>query len=359
MPRCWPLLVVLVFASSFLGAQQEMQVASSVPLPEIWKRMDYARSSCGGNGDFIAFLAASSAAELPHELVHIGANGAMLGYFDLHRTQGFENGAVKAVALDAAGRIVLLVRNMISSRTTKTDAEGRPRGVSFRMDRNSWVLTVDDKGGVLNKFSFDERLVMPLKFALFRSGNVLVSGDIQGQHGKLAPGAVIFSPAGVMLANLKLPIAAGGGPAAGSEVAQLQPLSGTADEVFIAHSGTEPYLLKVSADGTVGQKVMLPIPEDERAFVQKIAGHRAMASIAQAKLPASAEHTLPGAAGQKQFLDPFPGGAPAAGPDDSDHFLQYGERNLALRSGLHFRVLLKPFDNLTPQLVATRGGSAN
>src|SRR5215470_20056512 len=111
MSARWPWLVVFAFASSFLVAQQQMQVASSVPLPEIWKRIDYARSSCGGDGDFVALLAVSSAAELPHELVHIAANGALLGYFDLHRTPGFEHGTIQAVALDAAGRIVLLVRN--------------------------------------------------------------------------------------------------------------------------------------------------------------------------------------------------------------------------------------------------------
>lgn len=287
MSTRWPLLVVLVFASSFLSAQQEMQVRSSVPLQEIWKRIDYARSSCAGDGDFIALLTAGSG-QLPHELVHIAANGAILSYFDLHRSSGFENGTMKALALDAAGRIILLVRNVISSKITNTDAAGHPRGWIFQMDRNSWVLTVDDRGQVLNKFSFDERLVMPLGLALFRSGNILVLGNIQqGRHGELmAPNAVIFSSAGAMLANLKLPIAAGAGPSARTVVTQLQPLAGTADEVFIAHSGTEPYLVKVSADGTVGSKVMLAIPEDERAFVHKIAGHRAMAQIGPAKLPA-------------------------------------------------------------------------
>src|SRR5215472_19347737 len=263
MSARWPLLVVLAFATSFVVAQQQMQVASSVPLPEIWMRIDYARSSCGGGGDFVALLAVSSAAELPHELVHIGANGALLGYFDLHRTSGFENGTMRAVGLDAEGRIVLLVRNVISTRTTKTDAEGRPTGATFQMDRNSWVLTVDDKGQMLNKFSFDERLVMPLQFALFHSGNVLIFGQIeQGQHGELiAPDVVIFSPAGVTLVNLKLPLAAGRGPADWNAIAQLHPLASAADEIFIAHSGTEPYLLKVSADGTVGPKVMFAIPE--------------------------------------------------------------------------------------------------
>ena len=287
MSARWPLLVVLAFASSFLSAQQHMQVGSSVPLPEIWNRMDYARSSCGVDGDFIALLP-GGVAELPHQLVHIAANGAMLGHFDLHRTPGFENGAINGLALDAAGKSVLLVRNVASTKITKTDDEGRPRGAVFRFDHNSWVVTVDDKGQVLNKFSFDERVVVPLGFALFRSGNVLVLRQIhQGQHGELiAPGAVIFSPAGVMLVNLNLPISPRKWPAARDAVAQLHLLPGAADEVFVAHFGTEPYLLKVSADGTVGPKVMLAVPEDERAFVQKIAGHRAMAFIGQAKLPA-------------------------------------------------------------------------
>ena len=210
-----------------------------MPLPEIWNRIDYARSSCGGNGDFIGLVPGSGAAELPHELVHIAANGAMLGHFDLHRTPGFENGAIEALALDAAGRIVLLVRNVASSKITNTDDEGRPHDAVFSFDHNYWVLTVDDKGQVLTKFSFDDRLVMPVHFALFRSGNVVVLRSIrQGQHGELiAPGAAIFSPTGVMLANLNLPIAAGR-----DVVAQLQLLPGAADEVFISHFGTEAVL---------------------------------------------------------------------------------------------------------------------
>lgn len=44
-------------------------------------------------------------------------------------------------------------------------------------------------------------------------------------------------------------------------------------------SGDERFLLKVSADGTLGPKVKLMIPADERAYVKKIAGHRALALI--------------------------------------------------------------------------------
>ena len=160
-----------------------MQVVSSVPLPSIFTKMGNSQwASCSKNGDLILRLSTGTLAEMPHEMACISANGAMLGYFDLHRTRGFEKAAIQDAALDSAGRIVLLVRNLTDVHVTRTDEQGRPRGVSFGIDRTLWVLTVDDNGKILSKFSFDSRVVMGLHFALFKSGNVLVTGTVQEGH---------------------------------------------------------------------------------------------------------------------------------------------------------------------------------
>jgi len=196
---------IFLFACSLLSAQQVMRVVSSVPLPDAWNRIDYARPSCGPKGDFIARQMADPT-ELPHELVHIDAKGALLGQIELHQIGGFENGTIDDAALDSRGEIVLLVRKVRSSRPTRVDDEGRPRGMSFSMELASWVLTVDDSARLLSKFSFDQRIVAGLQFALFHSGNVLVPGRIS-QHGEPAEfGAAIFSPAGGVLAIKRLPL---------------------------------------------------------------------------------------------------------------------------------------------------------
>lgn len=280
-PR-WLLLVGLVAASSFVRAQQQMRVASSVPLPDLWKRLGNAAwASCGRDSDFLLRLVSGSPEQQPHELAHIAANGALLGSFDLHQTAGFEKGTIVDATLDSAGKIVVLNQNVISAGVERSDDEGRPRRVSYRMEHDFWVLTFDDTGKLLNKFSFTDRVAPALRFALFRSGNVLVVGNIfEGQHGELRrPAAIVFSPASVVVANLKLPVTA----SRMQEVDQLYPLAGDGDELFLAHAGAEAYLLKVSADGTVGPKVTLAVPQDERASVEKIAGHHALASIAPAE----------------------------------------------------------------------------
>src|SRR5690242_3381898 len=107
-PR-WSFLIELVVAVSFLRtpargqvpAQQQkqssgvgaysltaeyapsgllkMQVVSSVPLPELWKKMGSAqRISCSKDGDLILRLISASSDEMDHEMARIGANGGML-----------------------------------------------------------------------------------------------------------------------------------------------------------------------------------------------------------------------------------------------------------------------------------------
>jgi hypothetical protein len=271
----------LVVASSFLIAQQQMHVVNSVPLSDVWKKMQWTHmATCSQGGDFVMPLVSLSPTEGPHELIHMAANGALLSYFDLHQISGFENAWLRDAAWDTEGRIVLLVVKVISAETTPSNAQGRSHGMRFRIDHTIWVLTIDDKGKVVGKFSFDQRVVMGQYLALFRSGNLLVSGSIQeGQHGELVrPGAVIFSHTGSIMANLKLPVTA---KIASTE--KLRPISGTADEVFLQELPPENYLLKVTADGTVGPKVKLAVPEDEQAVVTKIIEHRALAGIAPAQ----------------------------------------------------------------------------
>jgi hypothetical protein len=85
----------------------KMEVVSSVPLPEVWNKMGSAgRVTCGKNGDLILRLIPANLAEMGHEMARIGANGAMLGYFDLHQTPGFEKAEIQEATLDSAGRIV-------------------------------------------------------------------------------------------------------------------------------------------------------------------------------------------------------------------------------------------------------------
>jgi len=279
------LLLGVSFPASFLNAQRQMHVVSSVRLPEVWKKMGWGdlRASCRENGDFIVRLVPESH-DLPHDIVRIGGNGSMLAHFDLRGIPGFENGAILDVSLNSAGAMVLFVSKIISTESQPhLPASMAPPsgGWSFRMDPTRWVLSVDDSGSVLSKFSFDQRIVTGLGFALFRSGNVVVTGiHYEGQHNELSrPGALIFSPTGAIQANLELPFTPKRAPLA----EPLGLIAGGGDEVFLVHQGTEPYLLKVSADGAVGPKVMLAVPKDERVRVEKIDGHHALASVAQAQ----------------------------------------------------------------------------
>lgn len=288
----------------------KMQVVSSVPLPEIWKKMGNTdRVGCSSAGDLLFQLVPAEVADMSHEIARVGANGAMLGYFDLRQTPGFEKATIQQAMFDSAGRIVLLVRNLIAAEVMRSDAEGRPQSVRFRMDHTLWVLTVDDSGKILSKFSFNERVVSAQRFALFKNGNVLVTGlPAPVKAGMSLATVVIFSPDGANIANVKVPamedqqstmsdersgVPVGATFPAGSEAATarvrrpppktLVPIAGGDDEIFLLQMGDNPFLVKVSADGTLGPKVKLAVPEDERIYVQRIAGHRALVSISSAQ----------------------------------------------------------------------------
>jgi hypothetical protein len=290
-----------------------MHVESSVPLPEVWKRMGNSdRVGCSKDGDLLFQLVPGETTDMSHDIARVSANGAMLGYFDLRQTPGFEKAAIRQAAFNSAGQIVLLARNLLTTNVLRTDAEGRPSSAVYRFDHTVWVLTVDDNGKILGKFSFDERVVSGQRFALFTNGNVLVTGFVpQVKPGMpVAAAGVIFSPEGAVVANVKLPAledqqstasdersntavrttSADGGEAAAARVRRapmnpslLVPMAGSDDEVFLVSGGDEPFLVKVSADGTVGKKVKLPVPEDERIYVERIAGHRALVSISSAQ----------------------------------------------------------------------------
>ena len=294
-----------------------MKAVSSVPLPELWKRMGNAdRVVCSNDGDLLFQLVPGDSADISHEVARVGANGAMLGYFDLRRTPGFEKATIQQTAFDSAGRIVLLVRNLLEAAVTRTDAEGRPRGEVFTLDHTLWVLAVDDSGRILSKFSFSDQVISGQHFALFKNGNVLVTGYVWGGKPRvnIGIGAVIFSPEGAVLAHVKVPApedqesatsversptppaapvtargAAAGGDAAARAVthrptpSMLVPMANGEDEVVLLHMGVAPFLLKVSANGTVDPKVKLAVPEDESVYVEKIAGHRVLAAISSAQ----------------------------------------------------------------------------
>ena len=89
--RIFVLLVGVGFPASFLHAQRQMRVVSSVRLPEVWEKMGWGdlRASCRGNGDFIVRLVPDSD-DLPHDIVRIGGNGPMLAHFHLRGIPGFE-----------------------------------------------------------------------------------------------------------------------------------------------------------------------------------------------------------------------------------------------------------------------------
>src|SRR5262249_45038372 len=167
----WFFLTGLVVASSLLLAQQQMHAVSSVPLPSgVWNKMLQGMAACGAGGDFIGPMT-PDVEELAHGMGHFTAHGAMLGYFDLHLTPGFEKAAIQDAALDSAGRIVLLVADVTSTDVTERDNEGHPRAVRFELNRTMWVATVDDNGRQVRRFGFDRQLVSGTQFALFRSGN--------------------------------------------------------------------------------------------------------------------------------------------------------------------------------------------
>jgi len=288
----------------------KMHVVSSVPLPDLWKKMgNVDRVRCRKDGALLFELMPGEQPDMSHEMASIGANGAMLGYFDLRQTPGFEKAAIQQAAFDSAGRIVLLVWNLLATEAMRSDAEGHPHGTRFRMDHTRWVLTVDDNGKILSKFSFKDSFVTGDHFALFKNGNVLVTGFVDE-----STGGVIFSPDGAVLAKLKVPAledqqstasnerspapsatsvramgsAAGGeAAAAGRRQPMLRgtfvPIASGDDEIFLVNRGNESFLLKVSADATVGPRVKLAIPEDHRAYVERIAGHRAVVSISSAQ----------------------------------------------------------------------------
>ena len=270
----------------------KVHAVASVPLPELWKKMGNTdRVGCKGDGDLLFELGTGELGDMPHEIARVGANGALLGYFDLRQSQGFEKATVEQATFDSAGKIVLLVANLLEAKVRSTDATGRPRAVTFHMDHTRWVLTTDDNGKILRKFSFKDSTVTGPKFALFKNGNVLVTGFVEE-----STGGVIFSPDGAVLAKVKVPAleadsASNADPAA-ARLRRLQlsptfmvPIAGE-DEIYLVHNGDEPFLVKVAVDGTHGTKVKLAIPEDERAHVLRIAGHRALAGIASAqKLP--------------------------------------------------------------------------
>jgi len=297
-----------------------MHVVSSVPLPDFWKKMGNSdRVGCSKDGDLLFELMPGELGDLSHQIARVGVNGAMLGYFDLRQTPGFEKATIQQATFDSAGRIVLLVRNLLATDVLRTDAEGRPHGMRFRMDRTLWVLTVDDNGKILSKFSFDRRVVAGQHLALFKNRNVLVAGFVQ----QMQPGepvwtaGAIFSPDGTVLANLRVPAPEDQpsatsnerspaptampvrptGPAAGGEAAAaalgrpsmvpriLVPFANGDDEIFLTEMGEERFLLKVSADGTVAPKVKLALPEDQRAYIERIDGHRALAGIMSAHRP--------------------------------------------------------------------------
>jgi hypothetical protein len=265
----WAFAGALIVAFCFLHAQQQTQVAISVPVPDIARRIDFSRTSCGSDGDFVAWLNAGPE-DLPHELVHIGANGSLMAHFDLRWTPGFGNATIKDAALDSSGKILLLVQNVMSSGPQEPGHHGQQGGMWWRTDPTSWIVTLDNSGRLLSKFSFDQRLA-PSQFSLFRSRNLLIAGYLRTQEIN-GPGAVIFAPSGAALVTLKLPVAE-----EMDGVAKIRPLPGPGDEVFMAHLWTDPYLMKISEDGTVQPKVMLTVPKDELASVQKISGHRAIA----------------------------------------------------------------------------------
>ena len=183
----------------------KMHVVSSVPLPEIWNKMGNTDRGCSSAGDLMFQLVPAEVADMSHEIARVGANGAMLGYFDLRQTPGFEKATVQQAMFDSAGRIVLLVRNLIAAEVMRSDAEGRPQGARFRMDHTLWVLTVDDSGKILSKFSFNDGVVSGQRFALFKNGNVLVTGFAAPVKAgmSLAATVVIFSPDGANIANVK------------------------------------------------------------------------------------------------------------------------------------------------------------
>jgi len=289
----------------------KMHVVSSVPLPDLWKKMgNVDRVSCSKDGALLFELVPGERPDMTHEIARVAANGAMLGYFDLRQTPGFEKATIQQAAFASAGRIVLLVWNLLATEVMRTDAEGHPHGTRFRMDHTRWVLTMDDNGKILSKFSFKDSVVTGDHFALFKNGNALVTGFVDE-----STGGVIFSPDGAVLAKVRVPALEGDqqsttsnersatpaatsvratGSAAGGEAAAtgrrlpmlprtLLPIASGDDEVFLVDRGNESFLLKVSADATVGPKVKLAIPEDERAYVERIAGHRALVSILSAQ----------------------------------------------------------------------------
>ena len=312
-----PTTVLSTAAEEASAEFPKMKVESSVPLPELWKRMGNAdQVGCNKEGDLLFQLVPGELDVMSHEVARVGANGAMLGYFDLRRTPGFEKATIQQATFDSAGRIVLLVRNLLEAAVTRTDAEGRPRGEVFTMDHRLWVLTVDDNGRILSKFSINDDVIAGHHFALFKNGNVLVAGYVWGGNSRvnIGTGAVIFSPEGAVLANVKMPapedqesaatmeqstappaapIRATGSAAGGNAAARavthrpgrimLVPMANGEDEVFLLHMGVAPFLLKVSADGTVGPKVKLAVPEDESVYVERIAGHRVLAAISSAQ----------------------------------------------------------------------------
>lgn len=289
----------------------KMHVVSSVPLPEFWKKMGNSdRVACSRDGDLLFELIPGEPADMPHEVARVAANGAMLGYFDLRQIPGFEKGTIRQATFDSEGRIVLLVANLIRVQVMRTDADGRPRSTRFGVDHTHWVLTVDDSGKVLSKFSFRDSVVTGQNIALFKNRNVLVTGSV-------GESAIVFSPDGAILAKVKVPAlenqnqlaaasderaatppptpvqASGSAPGADAPAAMVRrppmaatilvPIAGDGDEIYLVPRRDERFLLKVSADGTLGPKVKLTIPEDERAHVEEIAGHRALVLISSAQ----------------------------------------------------------------------------
>ena len=279
----WFLSAAIVLVSSFTSAQQRMRVVSSVPLPETATHIQWAnRASCGQAGDF-AMPLVPAPDEGPHEVVHVAANGALLSYFDLHRLEGYEKGWLRDAALDSSGRIVMLVGKVVAVKPGPPDAEGNSHSRSFQMERTLWVLTVDDTGKLLSTFSFDQRLLGAENLALFRSGNILLTGMVSHVPGRQThffppPAVTIVSATGAIIANPKLP------PPEEQRPGHLIPFSGGGDEIFLTGLGPPAYLMKVSPDGTIGPKVKLAVPEDERARVSKILGHRALAAIMPAQM---------------------------------------------------------------------------
>jgi hypothetical protein len=277
--RCTALLGLLV-VSCFLSAQQKMRVANSVPLPEIWNKLGSSdpRASCGDAGDFV-MTAVALLPEPTHEIVHIAGNGVVLDYFDFHQTPGFEKALILDAALDSTGRIVLFVANV--SEVIADAGTEPPNGWQYVLDHTMWVVTVDGHGKPVKKFSFDRRLINGQYFALFNSGNVLITGRIfEGRNRQLVrTGAILFSSTGTVLADLPVSVTIERGP---DTLDYARPISGGGNEVFLAHPGSDSYLRKVSQDGRLGPKVKLQVPDDERAYVLRIAGHRALASISSA-----------------------------------------------------------------------------